>query len=149
MRSKGVERLMRLLLILLGIGIGLAVTQVALGLYYQKHPNPEDVPTWLPIAAYTGAGVVGGLVLLLLSRAILKHFTRLSSRMQKTFDKTLSELQLNPVDSVVGSVFNPDLHEAVMVEGEGDKEFISETLRPGYYYEGRLIRPAMVKVKKQ
>ena len=83
-----------------------------------------------------------------MSRAIMAN-TETLSPLQKTLDKTLSELQLKPVDSVVGSVFNPDLHEAVMVEGEGDKEFISETLRPGYYYEGRLIRPAMVKVKKQ
>jgi molecular chaperone GrpE (heat shock protein) len=35
-----------------------------------------------------------------------------------------------------------------MVEGDGEKEIIAETLRPGYYYEGEILRPAMVKVRK-
>ena len=39
--------------------------------------------------------------------------------------------------------------DAVMVEGDGDKEVIAETLRAGYRYEGELIRPALVKVEKQ
>ena len=34
-----------------------------------------------------------------------------------------------------------------MAEGDGDKEVIAEVLRPGYYYEGSVLRPAMVKVK--
>ena len=45
-----------------------------------------------------------------------------------------------------GIEFNPDIHEAVMTEGEGDVQVIGETLRPGYYYEGDVLRPAMVKV---
>ena len=71
------------------------------------------------------------------------------SPLQKNLEKTLSDLSLTLVNSETDSTFNPDIHEAVMMEGEGDKELIAETLRPGYYYEGELIRPAMVKVKKQ
>lgn len=71
------------------------------------------------------------------------------SPLQKNLEKTLSDLNLTLVDSKTDSIFNPDIHEAVMMEGEGDKELVAETLRPGYYYEGELIRPAMVKVKKQ
>lgn len=66
----------------------------------------------------------------------------------KSLDKTLTELGLFKIDSSEGVEFNPDLHEAIMVEGEGEKEVISETLRPGYYYEKEVIRPAMVKVKR-
>ncbi len=69
--------------------------------------------------------------------------------LQKSLEKTLEDLDLKVIDSKPGIQFNPDLHEAVMVEGDGDQELISETLRPGYYYEGQLIRPAMVKIKKQ
>ena len=66
----------------------------------------------------------------------------------KTLDKTLNELGLARIDSRKGVEFNPDLHEAVMVEGEGEKELIEETLRTGYYYEGEVLRPAMAKIKK-
>ena len=66
----------------------------------------------------------------------------------KSLEKTLKELGLSRIDSEVGVEFNPDLHEAIMVEGEGEKEAIAETLRPGYYYEREVLRPAMVKVKK-
>ena len=68
--------------------------------------------------------------------------------LQKTLDKTLGELGLVRIDSREGVDFNPDLHEAVMVEGEGEKEVIGETLRLGYYYEGEVLRPTMVKVRK-
>ncbi|MBQ3465274.1 nucleotide exchange factor GrpE [Candidatus Saccharibacteria bacterium] len=68
--------------------------------------------------------------------------------LNKSLDKTLAELGLARIDSSEGVEFNPDLHEAVMVEGDGEKEVISETLRPGYYYEKEVIRPAMVKVKR-
>ena len=68
--------------------------------------------------------------------------------LEKSLEKTLKELKLAKVVSNEGVEFNPDLHDAVMVEGDGDKEVIAETLRPGYYYEGEVLRPAMVKVKK-
>ena len=66
----------------------------------------------------------------------------------KSLDKTMGELGLSRIDSSEGVEFNPDMFEAVMVEGEGEKEVIAETLRPGYYYEEEVLRPAMVKVKR-
>ena len=68
---------------------------------------------------------------------------------EKSLDKTLKELKLTKIPSEVGAEFNPDIHEAILVEeGDGEGEKISETLRAGYYYEGEVLRPAMVKVKK-
>ena len=67
--------------------------------------------------------------------------------LEKTLEKTLNDLGLKKIDSGEGQEFNPDLHDAMMVDGEGEKEVISETLRAGYYYEGEVLRPAMVKVK--
>ena len=96
MKSKGLERLLRLLLVLLGIGIGLALAQ--LGLQWYRLSNTESgMPAWLPPAVYTGAGVLGGLILLLLSGRILRRFTELSGAMQKSFDK----MPLNQVLSAV------------------------------------------------
>ena len=65
-----------------------------------------------------------------------------------TFNKKIQELGLKKIVSDVGTEFNPDIHEAIAVEGEGEKEIISESLRSGYYYNDEVIRPAMVKVKK-
>ncbi len=67
----------------------------------------------------------------------------------KNFEKTLKELGLMKIASDKGEAFNPDLHDAVMVDGDGDDEVIEETLRAGYYYDGEVLRPAMVKVSKQ
>ncbi len=47
----------------------------------------------------------------------------------------------------VGEAFDPSEHDAVMhEEGDGDPEVI-EVMRAGYRWRGRLLRPAMVKVK--
>ena len=81
-----------------------------------------------------------------LDRAILSYAEL--EPIQKSLEKTFSELGLVKISSEEGVEFNPDLHEAVMVEGEGEKEVIAETLRPGYYYEGEVLRPAMVKVQR-
>ena len=82
-----------------------------------------------------------------LDRAMAVYQNELAP-LQKSLEKTLKELGLAKIQSEVGAEFNPDLHDAVMVEGDGAKELVSETLRPGYYYEGEVLRPAMVKVKK-
>lgn len=65
----------------------------------------------------------------------------------KNFEKSLKNLGLEKIDTSEGTEFNPELHDAVMSEGDGTKETIAETLRPGYLYEGEVIRPAMVKIK--
>ncbi len=67
----------------------------------------------------------------------------------KSLEKTTKELGLTKIPSEAGVEFNPDLHDAVMVEGDGDTELVGETLRTGYYYENEVLRPTMVKVIKQ
>ena len=62
--------------------------------------------------------------------------------------KTLKELGLTKIVAEEGTDFDPDLHEAVMAEGDGEKEVIAEVLRTGYYYDNEVLRPSMVKVKK-
>lgn len=68
--------------------------------------------------------------------------------LEKTLAKTLKELGLEKIASEAGREFNPDEQDAVMVEGDGEKEVIEATLRAGYRYEGEVVRPAMVKIKK-
>ena len=49
----------------------------------------------------------------------------------------------------VGEPFNPAFHEAVEKSGDGVKELVGEVHRKGYEIDGRLLRPAMVKVHSE
>ena len=61
----------------------------------------------------------------------------------------MNELGLSKIQAENGAEFNPDFHDAIsMEEGDGEKEVIAEELRPGYLYNGEVLRPAMVRVKK-
>jgi molecular chaperone GrpE len=54
---------------------------------------------------------------------------------------------LDPLPGV-GEPFDPNLHEAVMHEpGDGGPETVAEEMRRGYLWKGRVLRPAMVKVR--
>jgi molecular chaperone GrpE len=65
----------------------------------------------------------------------------------KQFEKTLSDMGVERIKTV-GEPFNPELHEAVSVEGEGETEAISDELQAGYKLGSDVIRHAMVKVKR-
>ena len=48
----------------------------------------------------------------------------------------------------VGVRFDPTLHDAVAHEpGDGGEQEVAEVLRAGYRWKGRVLRPAMVKVR--
>lgn len=68
----------------------------------------------------------------------------------KNLAKMMKELNLAKQEVKPGDTFDHDQHEAIMFEdGDGDTEVVAEVLRPGYLYDGRIIRPAMVKVAKK
>jgi len=65
----------------------------------------------------------------------------------KNLDKSLGELELVRIEAAQGTPFNPNLHEAVMMDAtEGEHEIILEELRAGYTMNGQVVRPSMVKV---
>lgn len=81
-----------------------------------------------------------------LSRAISAYPDQLQP-LEKSFLNTLQSLGLQIISSAPGTEFNPDYHDAVSIDDdEGDIEVITETLRPGYIYDGAVIRAAMVRV---
>ena len=69
----------------------------------------------------------------------------------KQLDKQLKEIGLEKINANPGTLFNPELHQAVQFDGEaeGDKEVVAEELRAGYTLDGVVIRDAMVKVTRQ
>ncbi len=101
------------------------------------------------LAVATAEATVGKFLSLIddFDRALTTYPDQLAP-LAKSFAKTLDSLHLAKIDSSVGVEFNPDLHDAISVEDDGgETEVIAETLRPGYIYQGAVIRPAMVKVK--
>lgn len=65
----------------------------------------------------------------------------------KQFEETLKRMGVEHIKTV-GEHFDPHLHEATSVEGEGDMEIVSEELQAGYKIGDDVIRHAMVKVKR-
>ncbi len=77
--------------------------------------------------------------------ALAQGFDQVAPIATSLFD-TLSAQGLARFDPT-GEAFNPEHHEAVLhEEGEGDPT-VAETLRTGYVWNDRVIRPAMVKVQ--
>lgn len=69
------------------------------------------------------------------------------STLAKNLDKSLSDLGLTRIEAV-GRPFNPNLHEAISAEGEGDREVVADELRAGYMLDGQVVRPSLVKVNR-
>ncbi|MBN1406012.1 MAG: nucleotide exchange factor GrpE [Candidatus Omnitrophica bacterium] len=67
----------------------------------------------------------------------------------KQLHRLLEEKGLKKIKSA-GEKFNPDEHEAIETVEDSKKEdgIITEELQPGYFLNGRIIRPARVKVVK-
>jgi len=62
----------------------------------------------------------------------------------------LESLQREGLEPMIpeGQPFDPERHEAVLHEpGDGDESVVTESLRTGYLWKGRVLRPAMVKVQ--
>lgn len=83
-----------------------------------------------------------------MSRAISANPETLAP-VEKTLEKTMTSLGLQKIETKEGTEFNPALHDAIsMDEGDGEKEVVAEELRPGYLYNGEVLRAAMVRVKR-
>jgi len=69
----------------------------------------------------------------------------------KHLEKSLEALNLRRIDATPGTMFDPELHEAIQFdeEAEGQHEVIAEELQAGYTLNGQPIRHAMVKVIKR
>ena len=72
--------------------------------------------------------------------------------MQLTFKQLLDTLRRFNVERVepVGQPFNPELHQAMVMEESATAEpnSVLKVFKPGYTLNGRLLRPAMVVVSK-
>ncbi len=65
----------------------------------------------------------------------------------KQFEGILVNMGVEKIKTV-GEHFNPHLHEAMSVEGDGHSEVVTEETQAGYKIGDDVIRHAMVKVKR-
>lgn len=66
-----------------------------------------------------------------------KVYTRLQTQLQKLGVSVIS---------AIDQPFDPELHEAVSAEGDGDHQVVTEILQNGYMLRDSVIRHAVVKV---
>ena len=71
--------------------------------------------------------------------------------LSKNIERMLGELDIKRIKAKPGTVFNPDIHDAVQFESESEdeREVIAEELRSGYLLAGVPVRHAMVKVTRK
>jgi molecular chaperone GrpE len=76
-----------------------------------------------------------------------KEYARGMELIYQRLFETLKKLGLEPISNEV-AVFNPHIHHAVEMVDSKDHpdQTILEEYQRGYYFKGRLLRPAMVKV---
>lgn len=69
----------------------------------------------------------------------------------KSLEKSLEQLGLKHIEATPGSLFNPELHEAIQFDedADGKDEVIAAELQAGYILDDRPIRHAMVKVTRR
>lgn len=78
----------------------------------------------------------------------IKHFLSGVELTRKELHKVLSEIGAERLETV-GQKFNPHFHEAIMVENTKDAtkdDIILAQIQAGYKLNGKLLRPAKVKV---
>lgn len=70
---------------------------------------------------------------------------------KKSIEKTLSSLDVVKIEAEPGTVFNPDVHEAIQFDedSQGETEVVADELQSGYLRSGSPIRHAMVRVTKK
>ena len=68
----------------------------------------------------------------------------------KSFKDALSKHGVKEVDAEIGTIFDPAVHEAIMMDNDTEYENNAITLcvQKGYILNDRVIRPAKVKVNK-
>jgi len=77
-------------------------------------------------------------------------FVQHPAEIEPIFNLMLSELKKLGLEAlnIEGAPFDPNVAEAVLHEpGGGGEPVVSEVLRSGYLWKGRVLRAAMVKVK--
>lgn len=119
MKSRRVERLLRFLIVLLGVGIGLAVVLLAEQIYIGAFPGTELRLWWLGVG-YAGMGLIGGVVFYLLSDRITRHWSRFTGEVEKHFDKmSMTQMLSTTLGLILGLIVAALISQMLNFMGNG------------------------------
>ena len=85
MKSKTLERLMRSLITLLGMGVGAVAATMVLPLLARTYPETFLQP-FAPVAVYAALCILCGLILFLLSKRVIKWMLQLGAMLERQWD---------------------------------------------------------------
>lgn len=72
-------------------------------------------------------------------------------KLPQLLEKELLQLGVVKVCADPGTIFDPEVHEAVQMDenAEGETEVVAEELQCGYILDESILRPAMIKVTRK
>lgn len=65
--------------------------------------------------------------------------------------KILSDMKIRQIPAQIGDAFDHEIHNAISIDEDssGENDVVAEILQNGYFYQENVLRPTMVRVKKQ
>jgi len=103
LKSKWVQQLLRLLIALLGAGVGVAGTLAVIQLHRWMYPNRGLDGSWV-VLTYIGSALVGALVFYLLSNALLRKCSEWFGSLEKQLDRLSTSQMVFGVGGLVSGL---------------------------------------------
>ena len=104
LKSKWLQSVLRVLITLLGAGLGVALALGILQAIHLANPN-YSIPLAAVVCSYAGLGFLGTLVFFLCSRRILNAFAELAAWAERSMDRlTLPQLLSRLVGLIIGLI---------------------------------------------
>jgi len=101
-KSKSIQKLMRLLITLLGAGIGIGLASIFSPVLQRFYPALIPL-AYLPLVLYGVLGILGGLFFFLISNWIIQHTLRLIGAVERRWDKMPSrQIMLSTIGLILG-----------------------------------------------
>lgn len=103
LKSKWVQQILRLLIALLGAGLGIAGTLAAIQVHRWMYPNRGLDGSWVVIT-YAGSALIGALVFYILSGVIIRKCGEWAIAMEKQLDKLSTSQMVFGVSGLVSGL---------------------------------------------
>ncbi len=118
MKSKLVQKMLRVLVTLLGAGIGIGLAMIGFQVFRFNNPNTA-APLEILMLLYSAAALVGGLIFFILSPWIIKKFTELGNAMEKQMDNMpMHQVLTSTVGLITGLVIAVLVTQILQFVGE-------------------------------
>ena len=104
MRSKRVIQVFRVLVVLLGVGLGIALANFGADVYAEAHEGAK-LPLFWQVISYGGLAVLGGALFLALNKQIAKHWITWAGAVERRFDKMgMNQITSSVVGLIIGLI---------------------------------------------